>query len=219
MNGNAGIGTWSPTAKLQVVGDVNIRGGLNVMTVEGTYTTFTDNTRNILVYTGASGPFIGTSTNDAFNLQTSNTNRLSIMSNGDVGIGTETPVGGLTVMNGNTGIGTWSPTSKLQVIGTVSATAFVGDGSGLTGIAAGGWTDGGANVYASSTADSVGIGTTSPQFKTHIVADDHEVLMLETTNGSSDVCDQYSKYNKPDLHGHRRRTSFGGDNRRRRYQR
>ena len=48
---------------------------------------------------------------------------------------------------------------------TVTATAFVGDGSGLTGISGGGsvgWTDGGTNVYATTTSDRVAIGTTTP---------------------------------------------------------
>ena len=57
---------------------------------------------------------------------------------------------------GNVGIGTWNPAQKLHVVGTVAATAFIGDGSGLTNLpASGGWTDGGTNVYNSTTTDPV----------------------------------------------------------------
>jgi hypothetical protein len=37
-------------------------------------------------------------------------------SNGNLGIGTITPLGGLTVMNGNVGIGTWVPAYNLDLI-------------------------------------------------------------------------------------------------------
>ena len=61
---------------------------------------------------------------------------------------------------GLVGIGTATPSTALEVTGTVTATAFSGDGSALTGISAGKWDDatGGIN-YAGG---NVGIGTTSP---------------------------------------------------------
>lgn len=66
--------------------------------------------------------------------------------------------------SGLIGINTINPVSQLQVNGTVTGNAFVGDGSGLTGIssAGGGWIDGGVNVYVGTTTDIVGIGTSAP---------------------------------------------------------
>ncbi|MFH1428464.1 MAG: hypothetical protein ABIH39_01855, partial [Candidatus Margulisiibacteriota bacterium] len=71
---------------------------------------------------------------------------------------------------GNVGIGTTAPSTKLDVAGTVSASAFVGDGSGLnnlTGVSAayGANASAGVNspnaVYITATGN-VGIGTTAP---------------------------------------------------------
>lgn len=83
--------------------------------------------------------------------------------------------GGTTVYLNTTSdkvaIGKTNASTALDVLGTVSATAFVGDGSGLTGISGGvgigtsspnGWVDGGPNVYNTMTTDNVGIGTTTP---------------------------------------------------------
>lgn len=65
--------------------------------------------------------------------------------------------------NFNVGIGTTNPTTRLQVGGTVTATAFVGDGSGLTGVSGGvssQWVTASAGI---NTTSNVGIGTTNPQ--------------------------------------------------------
>jgi len=65
---------------------------------------------------------------------------------------------------GSVGIGTTSPTERLEVNGTVKATAFTGDGSALTGVPADAdWTVADVNVYRET--GSVGIGTTSPTAK------------------------------------------------------
>lgn len=78
--------------------------------------------------------------------------------------------------SGNVGIGTATPTEKLDVAGTVKATAFVGDGSGLTNLS-GGSGDGHSldaangsetDVLFVNNAGNVGIGTTAPDEKLHV---------------------------------------------------
>ena len=67
----------------------------------------------------------------------------------------------MIIKSGNVGIGSTNPTQKLDVNGTVKATAFIGDGSGLTGLTGGGgWTDSGTAIYNTISSDNVGIGTT-----------------------------------------------------------
>lgn len=83
-----------------------------------------------------------------------------------------TPAGSLTkatVMTidstANVGIGTTIPGQKLDIIGSVRATAFIGDGSQLTGVAGGtgGWTTDSATQ--TTTTYNVGVGTLTPQDK------------------------------------------------------
>ena len=67
----------------------------------------------------------------------------------------------------NVAIGkTTAPTSALDVVGTVKATAFEGDGSALTGITSGQWTESSGDIYRSS--GNVGVGTDSPAKTLHV---------------------------------------------------
>ena len=76
--------------------------------------------------------------------------------------------GDISRSTGNVGIGKIPDAGKkLDVNGTVKATAFEGDGSALTGISSGGqWTESSGNIYRSS--GRVGIGTTSASTDLHI---------------------------------------------------
>jgi hypothetical protein len=151
----------------------------------------TQGTQDRLHITHGGNVGIGTS-------MTSAAGRLVVMG-GAVGLGTTRTAAstGLAVMNGNVGIGTWSANSGLEVKGknasfistggtntnaTGSGELYVqgdlevdgtiyGDGSGITGVipSAAGWTDGGANVYTTTTTDNVGIGTTTPTSTLEVV--------------------------------------------------
>lgn len=78
-------------------------------------------------------------------------------------------------VNANVGIGTTSPSTALEVNGTVTATAFAGDGSALTGVGG----DASYDSSASSPADTVwvndsgnvGVGTTTPADTLHVIGD------------------------------------------------
>ncbi len=67
---------------------------------------------------------------------------------------------------GNVGIGLSSPSVRLEVAGSVKATQFIGDGSGLTNLSLG---ETGLNL-ALATEARVGIGTKNPAYKLDVTA-------------------------------------------------
>ncbi|GEM_PF-3403682 len=114
--GLVGIGTTSPNTALHVKSDgvptVIDSANGNTYKIQ-----FSDD--------GVTRGFIGARTTVAFEVASSTASRL------------------LTVADdGDVGIGTFAPTAKLDVVGTVKATSFSGDGGGLTGLSASALTSG-----------------------------------------------------------------------------
>jgi hypothetical protein len=151
MSGNVGIGTWVPNAPMAVNGTVDT-SPVNIISSRwntGDYIglSFGSNSNNAVpkgailfsdsdpIVTGAwgLGDLIFAINNSASTTVVgSSDEKMRITVNGNVGIGTAKPSGGLIVMNGNVGIGTWVPTLPLSVIGDTFHNGNVGIGTTLT---------------------------------------------------------------------------------------
>ncbi len=179
VQGNIGVGSLSPGTTLDVQGTGRFSSTLTASNLSGTNT---GDQTNISGNAGTATALAANGTNcsagnyplgvDASGNSENCTSAggSSQWQNQTVGISTTSPVGvgttilnntALSIMNGNVGIGTWKPSQILDVVGTVKATAFSGDGSAITGVVgtASGWTIGGSGVGI-STINAVGIGTT-----------------------------------------------------------
>ncbi|MBT5855667.1 hypothetical protein HOH87_03420, partial [bacterium] len=83
------------------------------------------------------------------------------------------------------GIGTANPIAELSVVGdgvftgSLTASSFVGDGSGLTNVGGGFWTQNGSNL--SYNTGAIGIGTSGPGADLHIKQSNKADLIIETT--------------------------------------
>lgn len=119
-NGNVGIGTTSPNSGFHLYGNGTLGYIVSQATIANQWLTIGGNFADpVIGYPSTGSLRFGTTTDNVFG-----------------GFVEQTRI----TPTGNVGIGTTNPSTKLHVIGTVTATAFVGDGSGLTNVSGGGGT-------------------------------------------------------------------------------
>lgn len=124
--GLTGFGTSSPFARVQITGSNTVHGYSGVAAIFGTGSTSN-------VYLGSSGgntPFIGSSGANPLVLSTNGTERMRILSGGNVGIGTSAPVANLQI-TGNTVIHGYTGVVAVFGAGTTS-NLYVGSSGGNT---------------------------------------------------------------------------------------
>jgi len=140
ITGNVGIGTTEPSTKLEISTN-EIINGIRINSLYSQLVLAKDG-MDLADFRVSDGGLAG----GLLNIRTKSPEDPEIYTRMSIGY------------NGNVGIGTTNPNAKLDVSGTVKATAFVGDGSGLTGISGGGgWTN---TPTTTTTSLNVGIGGT-----------------------------------------------------------
>lgn len=180
--GNVGIGTTSPDWKLVVQDNFDGYARSAFQNVN----TGANRRQDIMISTGGSeGIYLGIDQGGA--LEPGINAYLDNRSGGNFGFfyGGGSPDLVLDI-NGNVGIGTTSPATALHVIGTVTANAFAGNGSGLTNLPASGWSLTGNSV----TADGI-LGTNS-NYALDIRVNGARALRLEPAATSPNVIGGYS---------------------------
>jgi|GEM_PF-3337760 len=168
--GNVGIGTTAPDAKLNVAGDLMVGAtnkiGFNYAPGNTNFYNYISwDTGGTGALTVAGGLWTGTGTQQAINFKTKAVAAaMSILNNGNVGIGTTSPGAQLDV-NGNFKLGVGSGSggtiysaSFTRGAGALSLPSIYGDGTNALVLA--GKSDGTGVV---AFGGNVGIGTTSPQ--------------------------------------------------------
>ena len=207
LSGDMGIGTITPLAKLHVEGNIYTSGLITASNIRviGDYVkmdTITSNTEQMVITNDGTGP--------ALKVTQMGANSIAEFYDGDGG------AGGILALkianNGLVGIGTSEPSVALDVVGTVKASSFIGNGSQLTGIIASKWTNSNTNLYV--VGSNVGIGTATPRSQLEVAGHIWPSSNVAYDLGSSNLRfrDLYLSGNTIDLGGTRlsRNTETGG---------
>jgi hypothetical protein len=193
--GNIGIGTTSPGAKLEIAGTTGSSLIINNSGISGHIQWLEAGTaRGYMGYGDTNNLFtdqiadsMAIRSEGALHLGSGSGADMTIANSGNIGIGTTTPWGKLSIKgagtgtgkamvvtdsanterfviqdNGNIGIGTTTPSAKLQVLGSDSlSTSFAANISGATGTG-----------LVVTNEGNVGIGTTGPSAKLQVLGSD-----------------------------------------------
>ena len=182
---NVGINTDSPIKEFHVIGDALIEGSMiitgSLSLGEGTLLTgFPGTILNESLWSSVSNDIfvlgsnvgVGTTAPEQALDVVGTVQATAFVGDGSLLTGVNgskwsTAGGDLFVVGSNVGVGTTAPDQALDVVGTVQATAFVGDGSQLTGINTSRWSNSGGDLFV--LGSNVGVGTTAPEHALDVV--------------------------------------------------
>jgi len=208
--GNVGIGTTTPSAPLEIKHDTNLPTSAAIA-IDNTVGSgpqgvidfkFSGVTEARIRKAGGGLLFIGTLNNAGVAFRTIDTNRLTITSQGNIGVGTDSPAEKLDIIGGGIKLGTTSNTNAgtLRWTGTdfegyngSSWKSLTGGAGGTLPSGASGQTlrhDGADWVAASNLHNSgtrIGVGTINPSAALHVFddLDGNTSLVIENPNPGS----------------------------------
>lgn len=170
---NIGIGTTTTTAKVTVIGGIAASGSITGSNLSGTNTgdqTNVTGNSGTVTFADAGGDtttFVALGTSSTGSLSPATDSGLTYNATTDA-LSSTTFIGALT---GNASTATAlaadpSGCSAGDYVSDIAANGTLTCSTPAGGSGANGWTDGGTNVYLSTTTDTVGIGTTTPILST-----------------------------------------------------